>query len=417
MIVLQKAGRFAFVAGILVLSWRNLSANPLDFLAAIDQQRTTNPVPTDDAQKLVNPPQSKPPLLATSPMPAAIASTINQTRKRTITVEPKEDAVLVVAGRPESDQSPVLSTTSNQQRNRTTSNLRQKKDDDSIVTKLPYPPQGGDSKTDAVVVSWKQQPKKPPLFFVWLGSNEMQDIHRAAIESCTTHNQNTFEIKVVRDDDLLDDGRRLGLTLHPLFHLLDHVQKSDYLRGELLHVHGGIYLDADVFCLRSLEPTLHLLEEGKVLGGGSPLVRNRNDYHNLMNNMMGPYLKNSTYTRVYHEMLWTKMEELRPLLMECLEKHPDGNGGISYPKTITLGKHICETKWGELIDFMKDTATANFKTGTLVNTFKACQGSNGEDVSSCDLLHVGCQGKQNCIKTMCQDYPILRKISSMCAGR
>lgn len=69
----------------------------------------------------------------------------------------------------------------------------------------------------------------------------MSLLHESAVESCRKFNQNVFEIRVVKDVDLLDALSSLGFDLHPAFHLLDPIQKSDYLRQELLHHHGGIY--------------------------------------------------------------------------------------------------------------------------------------------------------------------------------
>lgn len=230
---------------------------------------------------------------------------------------------------------------------------------------------------------------KPPLWFIWLGPEPMGAIHRSAIASCRKFNQDSFDVVTVGSEDLQSSKESLGFSLHPAFHLLDPVQKSDYLRFELLHHHGGIYLDADVFCFRSFEGFLQALR-GKVVGGGS-----LNFPGNPNNNMLGPFMKNSTYTMACQKALWEHMDGLEPRLHQCAQEHPDGHGGIKYPKIIKAnGKQLCGTKWGEVIDFNKPRTRAAYQQGVLVQTFKRC--SPASAVGHCDVFHLGCAGHINC---------------------
>jgi len=257
--------------------------------------------------------------------------------------------------------------------------------------------------------------EKIPMWFVWLGSNPLKGVHLAAIESCRKHNQETFDIRLVRDEELAHPSSLLGFDLHPMFHLLDHVQKSDYLRQELLHFHGGIYLDADVFCLKSLAHTLDKIrpqKEGnatKPVGGGNPSETDRNN-NNFGNNMLGPFLKNSSYTTATHNELWTIMDGLEDQLLQCAKDHPDGKGGIAYPQHIKHDFQICGTPWGVLIDFNNERTRQAYDAGLLVKTLEECRPDS--EPSSCDLLHLGCAFSQrDCHdpKSLCPEYPILKK--------
>lgn len=264
------------------------------------------------------------------------------------------------------------------------------------------------SAADGTDKSTDDQPtnsSKPPMWFVWLGSNPLRGLHRAAIESCRKHNQESFDIRIVRDQDLTDSSTYLGFDLHPMFHLLDHVQKSDYLRQELLHYHGGIYLDADVFCLQSLAHTLDMVRSdgNKPIGGGSPGEGTFN------NNMLGPFVKHSSYTTATHQELWSVMDQLRPTLLQCAKDHPNGMGGIEYPRQIKHNFQLCGTSWGVLIDFNKGRTREAYESGWLAKTFERC--SPRSTLGSCDLLHLGCANSgRDCDDpdSMCPQYPILR---------
>lgn len=255
------------------------------------------------------------------------------------------------------------------------------------------------------------------IFFIWLGNNPLGEIQAAAMDSCRKMNENDFTITIVRDADL----ETLGFELHPLFRLLDPVQKSDYLRQELLHFYGGIYLDTDVFCMRPLAPTLDRIigqtQEGNdqqqaVVGGGSPDL----PYGDLRNNMLGPNLKLSSYSNATHEALWKQMDKLTDKLNQCAVDFPDGAGGIAYPAHIGHEKQLCGTRWGVMIDFNMRRTRQAYKQGTLVETFERCEGNSNK---ACDLLHIGCAKRHGRLckdrKFLCRRMPLLRK-TNLCTG-
>ena len=185
----------------------------------------------------------------------------------------------------------------------------------------------------------------PPIFFVWLGNIaiETRPLQQGAIESCRKLNEGVFEVKVITDDDLLSPMEKLGFELHPSFHLLDKVQRSDYLRLELIHNHGGIYLDTDVFCVRPFARHLAIFEEENVLGGGAASRAPKN-LRNIDWSNVGPFLPNTSYTKAAHKSLWEHADGVQPKMEECAEEYPDGNGGIAWPEEIRFSRSgLCGT--------------------------------------------------------------------------
>lgn len=83
------------------------------------------------------------------------------------------------------------------------------------------------------------EPVPRRVFVVWFGP-PMNENRLAGLRSI----QETVGVDVVViDENSLEDWIDPDIPLHPAFHLLTAVQKSDYLRCYLLHVHGGGYAD------------------------------------------------------------------------------------------------------------------------------------------------------------------------------
>jgi len=77
------------------------------------------------------------------------------------------------------------------------------------------------------------------VFVVWFGS-PMNEQRLAGLRSI----EETIGVEVVMiDESSLTQWVDPGLPLHPAFRFLTDIQKSDYLRCYLLHVHGGGYTD------------------------------------------------------------------------------------------------------------------------------------------------------------------------------
>ena len=217
-----------------------------------------------------------------------------------------------------------------------------------------------------------------PLWMVWLGS-PIHGFHRSCWESCVrVHENSHVDVHLVTSDTI----SKWIPSLHPSFYLLDNVAKVDYLRAELLYNYGGIYLDADVTCERSLEPLWALLR-GKAVGGGAP----DDDMGNLNNNMLGPFLAGSEYVSRWHQRLHHRMDLYTPQLQACALRHPSSDGGIAYPTPILAGPTICGLTWGHAIDFQIPYALEAYRDGSLVRTFAPCR--EGDD-GDCDVEHRGC---------------------------
>lgn len=83
----------------------------------------------------------------------------------------------------------------------------------------------------------------------------MPEYLRLCRKSVVRHNEDDFEIILVDPDNLSEYID----VVHPAYEFLSYVHRSDYLRCELLHRYGGIYLDMDTLCFRGLRPLYELL--------------------------------------------------------------------------------------------------------------------------------------------------------------
>lgn len=79
------------------------------------------------------------------------------------------------------------------------------------------------------------------IFVVWSGANEIPEPRRVGIESIIQQNIG-FEVVLVTPDNL-HEWESPEFPLHPAYQGLSYVHRADYLRGYLLHVHGGAYVD------------------------------------------------------------------------------------------------------------------------------------------------------------------------------
>mmetsp|Transcript_102620 Transcript_102620/g.319073 ORF Transcript_102620/g.319073 Transcript_102620/m.319073 type:complete len:281 (+) Transcript_102620:265-1107(+) len=93
---------------------------------------------------------------------------------------------------------------------------------------------------------------------------------------------------------------------HPAYHLLHLAHRADYLRCYLLHHYGGIYLDVDTVCLRSLAGLFDLLETFDAVGyDGSQW----GEYIGISD--MGPFRPSSPITELWFNALHGRMEQRR----------------------------------------------------------------------------------------------------------
>jgi mannosyltransferase OCH1-like enzyme len=89
---------------------------------------------------------------------------------------------------------------------------------------------------------------------IWLGGERPRDESKHYEETWRKHHPG-WEIRLWTEDDLPE----FGLT-DALKRGRHHAERADVLRYELLNQFGGVYVDIDFECLRSLEPLLAEVE-------------------------------------------------------------------------------------------------------------------------------------------------------------
>jgi mannosyltransferase OCH1-like enzyme len=102
---------------------------------------------------------------------------------------------------------------------------------------------------------------------IWLGGERPRDEFQHYGETWRSHHPG-WEIRLWTDDDLPE----FGLT-DVLARGRHHAERADVLRYELLKQFGGVYVDIDFECLRSLEPLIEEVEVFATLMMGSQTPR------------------------------------------------------------------------------------------------------------------------------------------------
>ena len=252
------------------------------------------------------------------------------------------------------------------------------------------------------------------IFTIWIG-NDVQPppVISAAMESCKSIHADTpnLHYKVITNDDL--DETNLGFELHSSFYLLDNVEKSDYLRGELLHNHGGFYMDADMVCLTNFQT---LFQNGYMANAAQDAIH-YGPWPSVSQNAFGPFRAHSEITQKWHDLLFAKMDSLTPLLKKCVNDY--GGGDIPYPTSRRWGTSLCGIEWGGVIDFVKPVWLEFFESGEMGHDMSMCN-VDGQHVGwddyrrneKCDIVHLGTAGdfykrKEWTMERMCREMPAL----------
>lgn len=91
------------------------------------------------------------------------------------------------------------------------------------------------------------------LHFIWIG-----DAFKMPYKCMKTWTDKNPEYKVVLwDNDALEKSNwKNHRQLHDMLDKKDYAGASDVMRYEILYEHGGIYIDADTFCVKPLEDWL-----------------------------------------------------------------------------------------------------------------------------------------------------------------
>jgi inositol phosphorylceramide mannosyltransferase catalytic subunit len=89
------------------------------------------------------------------------------------------------------------------------------------------------------------------IHHIWIGPEPLPEDHRRWIETWRRHHPK-WEHRLWTEENLPEDPIRPEV----LDRLRVPVERADILRLEILYRHGGLYVDADVECLRPVDPVL-----------------------------------------------------------------------------------------------------------------------------------------------------------------
>eukprot|EP00920_Eleutheroschizon_duboscqi_P033406 GHVT01080444.1.p1 GENE.GHVT01080444.1~~GHVT01080444.1.p1 ORF type:complete len:405 (-),score=16.57 GHVT01080444.1:257-1471(-) len=156
---------------------------------------------------------------------------------------------------------------------------------------------------------------KPPIWFYWSKVGKPMPAYlKAIVDVCQHLNSNYFNVRVVNEDDLPN----ILPDIHPAFEFLTAVHKSDYLRVELLFVHGGIALDTDTIALRPFKKLYtECLQSHAVCGyNGTDSVLWGAERYALGDCMIGPTRQRTALFRLAHYRLWARLDAVEDVIKE-----------------------------------------------------------------------------------------------------
>lgn len=252
------------------------------------------------------------------------------------------------------------------------------------------------------------------IWTIWIGDDlTPPPVIQAAMQSCRDIHKNepNLQYRVVTNEDLHNNA--LGFRLHPSFWLLDNVEKSDYLRAELLHYHGGFYMDADMLCLQSFSGVL----KNNLAAGAAQDRTKYGPWPSVSQNAFGPFLADSEITRAWHEGLMKTMDDISPQLQDCANEYAPNE--IPYPTSRGWGTSLCGVEWGGVIDFVKPVWLEFYEKKKLGHDLSMCNiygkhlgWDDYPDNTKCDIIHLGTAGdfykkKEWNMEKLCQELPAL----------
>lgn len=91
------------------------------------------------------------------------------------------------------------------------------------------------------------------LHFVWIGDDSKMP--KACMDTWRDKNPD-YEVKVWGNDTISGEFWYNARQLHDMLEKEDYAGASDVMRYEILARHGGIYIDADSYCVKPLEDWL-----------------------------------------------------------------------------------------------------------------------------------------------------------------
>lgn len=103
-------------------------------------------------------------------------------------------------------------------------------------------------KDNESVLIPKKLKNKLPLWLCWPGEDKIPPYIELCVETCKRHNNEYFNIQIVRPSDMI----KFFGKLHSSFYYLRYAHRADYCRIKLLAEYGGCYLDIDSICIKPL---------------------------------------------------------------------------------------------------------------------------------------------------------------------
>ena len=86
------------------------------------------------------------------------------------------------------------------------------------------------------------------IWSAWVGPLPLPGYLAAAWRTVVANNARGAQLRLVRDTDI---PMLLPGMLHPSYAHLSYVHRADYVRMELLHTHGGLWLDLETIAMRN----------------------------------------------------------------------------------------------------------------------------------------------------------------------
>lgn len=201
-------------------------------------------------------------------------------------------------------------------------------------------------------------PKK--LHFIWIGDESKMP--KECIHTWISHNSD-YDYHIWDNNSIKDVRWTNSKQLHEMLDKKDYAGASDIMRYEILYNHGGIYVDADSYCMKPLEDWL--LECEAFACWEQEIVRN-----NLISNgYLGGVQEADVWRMCIEEVAKKDCTEKElawlitgPMLLTKLffEKHPDLT---VYPshffiqdhhtgfKTNVTGHYFANQLWGSEIGY------------------------------------------------------------------
>lgn len=153
-------------------------------------------------------------------------------------------------------------------------------------------------------------------WFCWTGDNALPEYLQLCIDTFARRAASSYCVRLVRASDVEEV---LGGPPHPAYQSLSLVHKSDYLRCELLHRHGGLYCDVDTICWSDLHSALHV-ELGTE--GCAAVTADANILFECGLNV-GLFRRGSYLTRCWRRALHARLDARLPALRAFRDENDD----------------------------------------------------------------------------------------------